>query len=145
MLLTNVNRLFTTNCYEYDNICYMEFLLEWLASELKRKKWTNADLERAGGPKAEMTSMMFSGQRDAGLKTLREIAKAFGIPLKVVIGHLEPNELDIDSITEEYMYRFNQLSKIEREDRLAELEGLIEKRRERANERLSGDPRETDA
>ena len=57
----------------------MEFN-EWLMHELERRGWNNSELARRAGVVPSTISMIISGQKEPGDKTLRGIARAFNLP-----------------------------------------------------------------
>jgi len=57
---------------------------EWLAEELARRHWTQADLTRRSGLPSPTLSRIISGERGAGRKSLARIAAALEYPVGVV-------------------------------------------------------------
>jgi transcriptional regulator with XRE-family HTH domain len=53
---------------------------EWLDAELKKKEWTRADLARHSHVRESTISMVYSGNRNVGLKLAKAIAEALSLP-----------------------------------------------------------------
>jgi hypothetical protein len=107
---------------------------EWIASELKERNWNLADFERAGGPTSEMVSYMNSGKRQAGMITLKQIAKGFGINLMMVVGHLEPDELEEPLEFMELKHWYINMTEDERERFRAQGRFVVEQQKRKQEE-----------
>lgn len=61
--------------------CQMTTLGDWLLVELERRGWTQGELARRSHIAKSHISRMISGQRSAGIETLRGLANALDVPL----------------------------------------------------------------
>ncbi len=62
----------------------MDNFKDWLASELKNRRWRQADLVRESGLDSAVISNLINGKRKPGETTVRAISKAFGLPQETV-------------------------------------------------------------
>ena len=60
-------------------------LANWIRDELQERGWDQAELARRSGITSAQVSRVLSEARGAGLDFYRGVARAFGIPLEVVL------------------------------------------------------------
>jgi transcriptional regulator with XRE-family HTH domain len=116
----------------------MENFGEWIATELKKMNWKQADLSRSSGLDSAVISNLINGKRGPGEDTCRSIASAFRLPPETVfraagiLPPLPPEEAE----WEVWRDKLRQLSKPERERflRQIELELEYQKQQEQLND-----------
>jgi transcriptional regulator with XRE-family HTH domain len=103
----------------------MEKFGSWLLKELDKRDMSQSDLARACGITTAQISQIVSGKRNAGKKSLTNIAQAFKLPLDYVFeiaGLLPPNP-ELSSIQRKIIHLIKNLPNSDLEAMLALLEG----------------------
>lgn len=75
----------------------------WLEGELKNRGWSQRELARQSGVKQSRLSDVIRGVRNPGPKFCGDIARAFGIPVEVVMraAAILPPSAELEGLSEE--------------------------------------------
>lgn len=116
--------------------------MKWLDTELKERNWSRSELARRAGISHVSLSYIYAGKRNPGVEMCQALAKALKLPVATVYEEagLLPKNKKRDKLTEEALFLFNQLNIDDRENKLAELRALVERRASMDNKGPSGGP-----